>query len=154
MSLLLVVLLLGQTTGKVVSITDGDTIIVRPEQGPSVKVRLIHIDAPERGQAFGTRARQELGELVAGQTVEIVGTEKDRYGRLLGDVRHGGRSLNLEMVKRGLAWAYVEYDPPAEYVAAESEARSARRGLWADKAPEPPWTYRKGRRSKAGPSDK
>jgi len=147
MSLLLAVLLLGQTTGKVVSITDGDTIIVRQSGGPSVKVRLIGIDAPERGQAFGTRARQELGELVAGQTVEIVGTEKDRYGRLLGDVRHDGRSINLEMVKRGFAWAYVEYDPPAEYRRAEAEARAARRGLWADKAPEPPWTYRKSRRA-------
>lgn len=141
MSLLLVVLLLGQTVGKVVSITDGDTIIVRPEQGPSVKVRLIGIDAPERGQAFGTRARQELGELIAGQ---VVGTEKDRYDRLLGDVRHGGRSINLELIRRGMAWAYVEYDPPPEYVAAEAEARAARRGLWADKSPEPPWTYRRG----------
>jgi endonuclease YncB( thermonuclease family) len=153
-SLLVAVLLLGQVTGKVVSITDGDTIIVRPSAGPSVKVRLIHVDAPERGQAFGTRARQALGDLIDGQTVEIIGTSKDRYGRLLGDVRHSGRSVNLEMVKRGFAWAYVEYDPPAEYVAAESEARSARRGLWADKSPEPPWTYRKIRRSKAGPPDK
>lgn len=149
-SSLLAVLLLAQTTGKVVSITDGDTIIVRPEQGASVKVRLIHIDAPERGQAFGTRARQELGELVADQTVEVVGTSKDRYGRLLGDVRHGGRSINLELVKRGMAWAFVEYKPPAEYVAAEAEARAARRGLWADKSPIPPWEYRKSRRAGSG----
>ena len=150
MSLLLVVLLLGQTVGKVVSIADGDTITVRPEQGPSVKVRLIGIDAPERGQAFGTRARQELGELVDGQVVEVVGTTKDRYGRLLGDVRHEGRSINLELIRRGFAWAYVEYDPPAEYVAAEAEARAARRGLWADREPIPPWTYRKSRRAKQG----
>lgn len=54
------VLLIGQISGNVVSITDGDTIIVRPEQGASGKVRLIHIDAPECGQAFGTRARQSL----------------------------------------------------------------------------------------------
>lgn len=147
-SSLLAVLLLGQTVGKVVSITDGDTIIVRPEQGASVKVRLIGIDAPERGQAFGTRARQELGELVAGKSVEVIGTEKDRYGRLLGDVRHDGRSINLELIRRGFAWAYVEYKPPAEYVAAEAEARAARRGLWADREPVPPWAYRKSRRAK------
>ena len=143
----LAVLLIGQVSGKVVSITDGDTIIVRPEQGPSVKVRLIGIDAPERGQAFGTRARQVLGELIAGQVVEVVGTEKDRYGRLLGDVRHGGRSINLELIRRGMAWAYVEYNPPPEFIEAEAEARAARRGLWADKSPEPPWTYRKSRRA-------
>lgn len=151
-SSLLVVLLLGQTVGKVVSITDGDTIIVRPEQGASVKVRLIGIDAPERGQAFGTRARQALGELVDGRTVEIIGTSKDRYGRLLGDVRHDGRSINLELIRRGMAWAYVEYDPPPEYVAAEAEARAARRGLWADKSPIPPWEYRKSRRATAKPA--
>ena len=147
MSLLLAVLLLGQTVGKVVSITDGDTVIVRPDSGPSVKVRLIHIDAPERRQAFGTRARQVLGDLIDGQVVEVIGTTKDRYGRLLGDVRHDGRSINLELVKRGFAWAYVEFEPPPDYVAAEAEARAARRGLWADKAPLPPWEYRKSRRA-------
>jgi len=143
-------LLIGQLSGQVVSIADGDTITVKPERGPSVKVRLIGIDAPERGQAFGTRARQELGELVAGQVVEIVGTEKDRYGRLLGDVRHEGRSINLELIRRGFAWAYVEFDAPREYVAAEADARAARRGLWADREPIPPWTYRKSRRAKQG----
>lgn len=144
----LVVLLLGQTVGKVVSITDGDTIIVRPEQGPSVKVRLIGIDAPERGQAFGTRARQALGDMIAGQVVEVIGTERDRYGRLLGDVRHGGRSINLELIRRGYAWAYVEYDPPAEFIKAEAESRAGRRGLWADKSPVPPWTHRRNQRAK------
>lgn len=140
----LAVLLLGQTVGKVVSITDGDTLIVRESPTKSVKVRLVGIDAPERGQAFGTRARQELGELVAGQVVEVIGTQRDRYGRLLGDVRHDGRSINLELIRRGMAWAYVEFDPPPEFVEAEAEARAARRGLWADKSPEPPWTYRRG----------
>lgn len=148
MSLLVALLLLGQTVGQVVSITDGDTLIVRESPTKSVKVRLVGIDAPERGQAFGTRARQALGEMVAGQVVEVVGTQRDRYGRVLGDVRHDGRSINLELIRRGMAWAYVEFDPPAEYVAAEAEARAARRGLWADKSPEPPWTYRRGRRAK------
>jgi endonuclease YncB( thermonuclease family) len=146
-SLLLVVLLLGQTVGKVVSITDGDTIIVRPEQGPSVKVRLIHIDAPERGQAFGTRARQALGNLIDGEVVEVVGTAKDCYGRLLGDVHHDGRSVNMELVNLGMAWAFVEYEPPAEYIEAEKAARAARRGLWVDPEPIPPWEWRKSRRS-------
>lgn len=147
MVLSLALLIFGQISGTVVSITDGDTLIVRPEQGASVKVRLIHIDAPERGQAFGTRARQALDELVYGQTVQIVGTSKDRYGRVLGDVRHEGRSINLELVKRGFAWSFVEYDPPPEYVAAEAGARAAKRGLWADPSPIPPWSYRKNRKA-------
>ena len=141
-------LLIGQLSGQVVAIADADTLTVRPrEGGASVKVRLIGIDAPERGQAFGTRARQELGDMVAGKSVEVIGTTKDRYGRLLGDVRHEGRSINLELIRRGMAWAYVEYDPPPEYVAAEAEARAARRGLWADREPVPPWAYRKSRRA-------
>lgn len=120
-SSLLDVLLLGQTVGKVVSSTDGNTIIERPEQGESVKVRLIHIDAPKRGQVFGTRAWQDLGDLVAGQVVEVFGTETDRYGRLLGDVRHEGRSVNLELVKRVFFWAVIEYEPPTEYQTALNE---------------------------------
>jgi micrococcal nuclease len=145
MSLLLVVLLIGQLSGRVVSVTDADTIIVRPIDGPSVKVRLIHIDAPERGQAFGTRARQALGDLIDGQTVVIIGTSRDRYGRVLGDVRLDGRSINLELVKLGMAWAYLDFNPPAGYIEAEKAARAARRGLWVDPEPMPPWVYRKNR---------
>lgn len=141
--------LLGQISGKVVSITDGDTLIVRESPTKSVTVRLIHIDAPERGQAFGTRARQTLSEMAYGKEAEVAGISKDRYGRTLGELFVDGKSINLELVRQGMAWAYVDYSPPEEYAKAEAAAKQAGRGLWADREPVPPWVYRKGRRTVA-----
>jgi len=146
---LIAVLLLCQMTGKVVSITDGDTLIVRESPTKSITVRLVHIDAPERGQAFGTRARQALGELTYGKEAEVVGISKDRYGRTLGEVFVEGKSINLEMVRLGFAWAYVDFSPPEFYVSEQAAAKMAGKGLWADKEPEPPWEYRKRRRTAA-----
>ena len=146
---ILVVMLLCQITGKVVSITDGDTLIVRESPTKSVTVRLVHIDAPEKGQAFGTRARQKLSELAYGKEAEVIGISKDRYGRTLGDVIVEGRSINLEMVRQGMAWAYVDFSPPAEYAIEQESAKKKGQGLWADREPVPPWEFRKQRRTAA-----
>jgi micrococcal nuclease len=55
--------------------------------------------------------------------------------------------VNLELVRRGLAWWYRQYSPKDKELApAEEEARKAKRGLWADAKPIPPWEWRKGRR--------
>lgn len=143
------VMILCQITGKVVSITDGDTLIVRESPTKSVTVRLVHIDAPEKGQAFGTRARQTLSELAYGKEAEVTGISKDRYGRTLGDVIVEGKSINLEMVRQGMAWAYVDFSPPAEYMKQQTAANQAGRGLWADREPVPPWEFRKQRRTAA-----
>lgn len=146
---IIAVLLLSQVTGKVVSITDGDTLIVRESPTKSVTVRLVHVDAPEKGQAFGTRARQTLSELTYGKEAEVAGISKDRYGRTLGEVTVDGTSINLEMVRQGFAWAYVDFSPPAEYMKEQEAAKRAGKGLWADKQPVPPWEFRKQRRAKA-----
>ncbi len=146
---MIVLLFLGQITGKVVSITDGDTLIVRESPTKSVTVRLVHIDAPEKGQAFGTRARQALGEMTYGKDAEVVGISKDRYGRTLGEVFVEGKSINLELVRAGFAWAYVDFSPPEEYVSEQNQAKQARKGLWADKEPVPPWEFRKRRKTSA-----
>jgi micrococcal nuclease len=71
-----------QFTGKVVGISDGDTISVLRE-GKAVKVRLHGVDTPEKAQAFGTRARQLTGDLAFQQTVTVVIHTTDRYGRLV-----------------------------------------------------------------------
>ncbi|MFM7319591.1 MAG: thermonuclease family protein [bacterium] len=146
---LMMVVLFAQTTGKVVAIADGDTLTVRTSDSETVKVRLIHIDAPERGQAYGNQSRQRLGEMVFGKQVELIGTEKDRYGRLLAVVKADGLEVNLEMVKAGLAWAYLEYRPPGNYISTEQKARAGRVGLWSDRQPMAPWDYRKQSRAKA-----
>jgi endonuclease YncB( thermonuclease family) len=70
-------------TGKVVKVTDGDTVHVLLDS-ETHKIRLLHIDAPESGQAFGTKAKQALSEMVFGKEVKVVRKSRDRYGRILG----------------------------------------------------------------------
>ena len=137
-----------QFTGKVVGISDGDTISVLRE-GKAVKVRLHGVDTPEKAQAFGTQARKLTGDLVFQQTVTVVIRDTDRYGRLVGEVLlPDGRSLNQELVKAGMAWWYRQYAPNDTTLAQlEAEARTAKRGLWADAHPVPPWEWRKGQRA-------
>jgi endonuclease YncB( thermonuclease family) len=74
-----------QFTGKVVGISDGDTISVL-RGGKAVKVRLHGVDTPEKAQAFGTQARKFTGDLVFQRDVTVVGHTTDRYGRLVGEV--------------------------------------------------------------------
>jgi micrococcal nuclease len=108
LGLLLVCPVLGteQFTGQVVGISDGDTVSVLRE-GKAVKIRLHGIDAPERKQAFGPRARQFTSDLAFNQIVTIVVHTTDRYGRLVGEVvLPDGRSLNQELVRPGMAWWY------------------------------------------------
>jgi endonuclease YncB( thermonuclease family) len=147
----MVVPVLGQAeqwTGQVVGLSDGDTLSVM-RAGKAVKVRLHGVDTPEKAQAFGTQARQFTGELVFQQTVTVAIRDTDRYGRLVGEVLlPDGRSLNQELVKAGLAWWYRQYAPHDPTLAhLEAEARSAKRGLWADADPVPPWAWRKGQRA-------
>ena len=70
--------------------------------------------------------------------------DKDRYGRIVGRVFAGGVAVNVEMVRRGFAWWFRTYaKKSADLATAETEAKNAGRGLWADKAPVPPWEFRK-----------
>ncbi len=133
----------GQTiVGKVVHVADGDTLTVLDRNHVPHKIRLYGIDAPETGQAFGTRSRQNLSSKVFGKTVRVQVVDHDKYGRNVGRVFLGGRSINMEQVRDGYAWDYRHYDNSREFGAAQSHARAGGRGLWADKSPTPPWEYR------------
>jgi endonuclease YncB( thermonuclease family) len=131
--------------GKVVSIADGDTltVLVTPSN-QQVKVRLSGIDTPERKQAFGTQAKQALSAKVFGKLVRVQDNGQDRYGRTLGDIYLGERWVNLEMVAEGYAWHYKAYSKDKRLADAEVGARKAKRGLWTDRDPVPPWEFRKG----------
>ncbi len=135
-----------EITGQVVKIADGDTLTVLDETKTQHKIRLAGIDAPEKGQAFGTKARENLAAKVFRQTVRVEVIDVDRYHREVGRIFLGDRFINMEMVVDGFAWRYVQYDKPGEFVAAEGEARQARRGLWVDQDPSPPWEWRKAKR--------
>lgn len=134
--------------GRVVSIHDGDTLTVLIEHR-QVRVRLTEIDAPELRQPFGARSKQSLSELCFGKAAELAVRSHDRYGRTLAQVTCAGRNANAEQVRRGYAWIYTRYThPDSPLYALQDEARSARRGLWGDPAPVPPWDWRRnGRQS-------
>ena len=128
--------------GRVVGITDGDTIKVLRD-GRAETVRLQGVDAPEKRQAYGERARRFVADLSFDRTVVVRPTGRDRNGRLLGEVvLPDGRSLNQELVRAGYAWWFRRYSRDVRLARLEEEARQGRRGLWADHAPEPPWEYR------------
>jgi endonuclease YncB( thermonuclease family) len=119
--------------GVVTRVDDGDTIEVEVS-GQAVEVRLVAVNAPDRGECFAERSLNHLIETVRDHvvTLEVVG--EDQFGRTLAHVFEGERHVNLEMVDLGHAFASTpeEDDPHAEAILrAEEEAYSSGRGLWA-----------------------
>jgi endonuclease YncB( thermonuclease family) len=139
----------ADVTGRVVSVTDGDTIKVLDANDVQYKIRLTGIDAPERKQPFGNASRKHLASLVAGKQVKVESDKSDRYGRVLGKVWVDGTDANLEQLKAGYAWWYRYYakQQPLKdrkaYEKAELNARKERLGLWADPSPINPYVWRK-----------
>lgn len=137
----------GRTDGDISGMAhaiDGDTITL-----DGARIRLEGIDAPESSQTCGKRwggtwpcgaeATQALASLVAAKRVTCAKRGFDKYGRILADCRVGELGINAEMVRRGLAWAFVRYS--TAYVGLESEAKAAQRGIWQGPAI-PAWDYR------------
>lgn len=133
-------------TGKVVAVKDGDTIEVLLN-GKAQRIRLGHIDCPEKNQPFGAKAKSYTATKCFGQTVTVLHTRQyDRNKRLIAEIILGnGDTLNRELVKAGLAWHYKKYSTDTVYAGQEQAARAAKKGLWADHAPVAPWQWRKRR---------
>jgi endonuclease YncB( thermonuclease family) len=128
--------------GKVVGVSDGDTITVLDSGRRQYKIRLSQIDAPEKRQDYGMRSKRSLSRLVYGKQVSVEIAATDKYGRAVGKVLVDGKDANLEQVQRGMAWVYRAYAKDHAYFAAEDSARKARIGLWAQADPVPPWKFR------------
>jgi endonuclease YncB( thermonuclease family) len=133
--------------GRVVGITDGDTLTLLTERREQVRVRLAEIDTPESGQPYGSRARQVLSDLAFGKMVHVDVRDTDRYGRTVGLVYAGTMGVNAEMVRRGAAWVYQRYSDDPDLLRLEQAARAERRGLWGLPEAErvPPWEWRAAR---------
>lgn len=129
-------------SGKVIAVFDGDTLLVARDGKPA-KVRLANIDAPEKQQSYGRLSRQSLQELVGKRVVQVDSQAVDQYGRLIGFVRLETLDINQEQVRRGMAWEYSYHHGDRVYSALQDEAKRARRGLWAEENPQPPWRWRK-----------
>lgn len=147
-------------TGRVVGVSDGDTITLLDATKTQHKIRVAGIDAPEKRQAFGQVSKETLSHLVFNKEVDIEWTKIDRYKRIVGKVMVASPNCasacsrtfdaGLSQVNAGLAWWYRKYakEQPADdrpkYEQAEQGAQSRRQGLWGDKAPIAPWDWRKG----------
>jgi micrococcal nuclease len=131
-------------SGRVIGIADGDTLTVLSD-GTPVKIRLAEIDAPEKRQAFGERAKQSLSSLCFNAEATAIPHTIDRYGRVVARVICNGVDASLHQVQHGLAWAYIKYLTDPAIAEAERAARDSGTGLWADSNPTPPWLYRKGK---------
>jgi len=128
-------------TGRVVGVSDGDTITVLRNSRP-VKIRLDGIDCPESAQDFGQRARQFTSGLVFAKAVTVDVRNVDRYGRLVARVQVDGRDMSLALVNAGFAWHYRQYSKDPGLARAELEARSKHMGLWSQPNAVPPWEFR------------
>lgn len=139
------IICLGEVlSGKIIRVTDGDTVVLLTESHQQVKVRLNAIDAPEKKQAFGNRSKQALELLCDGRVATVNTQGTDRYGRTIGELFCQGVSANAYQVENGLAWVYRKYSHDAHLIALESSAKSGGIGLWGDTSPIAPWEFRHG----------
>lgn len=149
----------SKLVGLVVNIIDGDTIDVLDQQHVSSRIRLQGIDAPEKRQAFGKQARQNLINLVAGNTVVVEWRKHDKYGRIVGKVFCDDRDVCLAQIRAGLAWHYKEFEDEQDevdrrsYAEGEQTARSNKLGLWRDTTQIQPWEFRHRKPTTTGSSD-
>lgn len=130
--------------GKVVKVSDGDTITILDSLHHQIKIRLYGIDCPEKKQDYGTVAKKFTADKCFAKMIYVHSKGKDKYGRTLGIViLPDGTELNLLLLQNGLAWHYKAFDKSKIYADAEVRARQQKHGLWAGKKTVAPWEYRK-----------
>jgi endonuclease YncB( thermonuclease family) len=140
--------------GRVDRVIDGDTVSLLTRDYERLRVRLYGIDTPEKNQTWGPQATKALSAILAGQEVEVVVEDVDRFSRQVGIIFLDGLNVNLKMVFDGHAWVYehycVRWDVCQEMLKAQDQARAAGRGLWGQPEAVAPWDHRrehrKGRR--------
>jgi len=140
----------GETLrGRIIAVLDGDTVTLLDESRSQHRIRLAQIDAPEighgrnkPGQPFGQRSKQSLSDLAFSKDARADCPQTDRYGRQVCTILVGNLDVNLEQVRRGMAWVYRKYAHDPAYYRAEDEAKGMRRGLWSDPRPIAPWEWR------------
>ena len=134
--------------GRVVGVSDGDTLTLLDASKTQIKIRLAAIDAPEKAMPFGQRSKEKLSDICFGKQASVNVVDADRYGRTVGEINCEGVNANEEMIKSGLAWVYRKYAKGySHFYAFEDEAKAAKRGLWVDPNPVAPWDWRKAKRS-------
>lgn len=135
--------------GKVVDVSDGDTITVQDSRNKRHKIRLSGIDAPEKNQPFAQASKESLSELVFWRNVNVTWNKTDGNHRIMGKVKIGKTDASLQQLKRGLAWycKMYEKDLPQKdrraYFLAQHEAKLKSAGLWSEPEPTAPWDWQR-----------
>lgn len=139
----------GELVGRVVGVADGDTITILDSSNIQYKIRLSGIDAPEKRQPFGSASMKSLSDMVYGKEVTVNSKKYERYQHVVGKVMINGVDVNLQQLKRGMAWFFKHYQneqssqDQSDYSHAQEIAEKSRLGLWAGKEPTPPWEFRR-----------
>ena len=142
-------------SGRVVSVTDGDTAVIETDRGRALRVRFYGVDAPEQegrdwpAQAFSAASTRFMRELLGTRKVAVRLTGARTYGREVGEVFVDGRSASRELLRAGLGWWNRKYAPQdSDLGRLQEAARAARKGLWRDPEPVPPWVHRSRHRNR------
>lgn len=134
---------------RVLSVHDGDSLRLRRADGQGMAVRLYGVDCPELGQPYGEAAR-DLTRRLVGRSVIVRPTGGKSWRREVAVVLlQSGRSLQSALVEAGLAWVddrFCRSPDCDDWRQAQARARAARRGLWADADPMPPWQWRRAKK--------
>ncbi|MBF6645659.1 thermonuclease family protein [Chryseobacterium indologenes] len=146
-SLFFPLLIFSQNSGRVIKISDGDTITVLIDGKQQKKLRLAEVDCPEKGQPFGKNAKQFTSNQVFGKTVTFIETTTDRYGRSIAKVYYDqDKYLSKELIKAGMGWWYYPYSKDLSLGKLQENAQRNKTGLWQDVHAISPWEYRKMKR--------
>lgn len=143
LTILLAITLLSFTLkGKVIRVSDGDTIVVLDSTNTQHRIRLDGIDCPEKGQPYGNKATLFVKNLVAGKEVVVEWKKKDRYGRILGYVFIDSVNINKELLRNGLAWHYKFFNKDEELAELEQKAKDKKLNIWSENNPIEPYLWR------------
>lgn len=135
--------------GRVVKVTDADTITILGSDEKRYKIRLQGIDAPEKKQNYGVACTDKLAAMVLNQRVDVEAYKTDRYKRVIAKVMLDDKDMALELIRQGCGWHYKAYADEQSwrdqrnYASAEKQARNNKQGLWRAARPQAPWDYRK-----------
>jgi len=133
-------------SGKIVSVLDGDTIVLMTPEKEKVKVRLYGIDTPKGDQHHAQKAKRFTFSLVYDKVVEVIPYDTDMEGRTVGIVLVDNMNANEEVIRSGHGWQYRNYCDASfcsEWLQLENDAKISGVGLWHNSDPVPPWKWRK-----------
>jgi endonuclease YncB( thermonuclease family) len=135
-------------TVRIVAVADGDALTLLDSSNTQHKIRIDGIATPEEDQAYSQQSKESKSDAAFGRDARAHCPKVDRYRHEVCKLLVEGADVGLEEISRGMAWVFVRYARELEpdrrdaYIAAEAEAREARRGLWVDARPTPPWEWR------------